>query len=81
VRNLALQLAAGTPVGTTPLLDYLIVSSDSVGQGLDRLIRYLRLVNPGLRLAIEDRREPVRVVIPASLASTVQREPGCSSAA
>jgi AraC-like DNA-binding protein len=66
VRNLALQLAAGTPIGTTPLLDYLIVSSDSVGQGLDRLVRYLRLVNPNLRLAIEDHREPVRVVITRS---------------
>jgi hypothetical protein len=52
VPNLALQLALQTPVGATPLLDYLIVSSDSVGQGLDRLVRYLRLVNPAIRLAL-----------------------------
>src|SRR5690349_4119537 len=42
VPNLALQLAQHTPVGANPLLDYLIVSSDSVGHGLERLTRYLR---------------------------------------
>jgi AraC-like DNA-binding protein len=63
VPNLALQLAAHTPIGANPLLDYLIVSSDSVGQGLERLARYLRLVNPGIRLAVLDRDDPVRVVV------------------
>jgi AraC-like DNA-binding protein len=66
IPNLALQLALRTPVGATPLLDYLIVSSDSVGQGLERLVRYLRLVNPAVRLAIRDGRDPVRVVIERS---------------
>lgn len=61
--NLALQLALNTPIGATPLLDYLIVSSDSVGHGLARLARYLRLVNPGIRLGIRDRLNPVRVVV------------------
>jgi AraC-like DNA-binding protein len=63
VRNLALQLALHTPVGATPLLDYLIVSSDSVGEGLRRLVRYLRIVNPGLRLTVDEGATPVRVVI------------------
>ena len=63
VPNLPLQLAVLTPIGATPLLDYLIVSSDSVGQGLERLVRYLRLVNPGIRLAVDDTRNPVRVVV------------------
>jgi AraC-like DNA-binding protein len=63
IPNLAVQLALHTPVGTTPLLDYLIVTSDSVGQGLARLARYLRLVNPAVRLAIDDRQDPVRVVV------------------
>ena len=57
VRNLALQLAQRTPVGANPLLDYLIVSSDSVGQGLERLTRYLRLVNPSVGLTIRRERE------------------------
>jgi AraC-like DNA-binding protein len=63
VANLALHLALRTPVGATPLLDYLIVSAGSVGEGLSRLCRYLRLVNPGIRLAIDDRADPVRVVV------------------
>ena len=44
--NLALHLAMHTPIGANPLLDYLIVSADTVGHGLERLVRYLRLVNP-----------------------------------
>ena len=44
--NLPLRLAVETPIGTNPLLDYLIVSSDSVGEGLRQLGRYLRIVNP-----------------------------------
>ena len=63
VLNLPLQLAVHTPVGSTPLLDYLIVSSDSVGQALDRLARYLRLANPGIRLAVHGDVDPVRVVV------------------
>ena len=63
VANLALRLAERTPVGSTPLLDYLIVSSESVGQGLSRLARYLRLVNPGIRLTIRDDLDPARVIV------------------
>jgi len=63
VPNLALQLAKRTPVGANPLLDYLLVTSDSVGQGLERLTRYLRLVNPSVGLAIRRDCSPVRVVV------------------
>ena len=63
VPNLALQLAIHTPVGSNPLLDYLIVSSASVGQGLERLARYLRLVNPAIRINFENNRDPARVVV------------------
>src|SRR5215471_9789069 len=52
IPNLALQLADRTPIGANPMLDYLLVTSDSVGQGLDRLTRYLRLVNPAVGLAV-----------------------------
>src|SRR5262249_13773102 len=45
VPNLPLQLAILTPAGLSPLLDYLVASSASVEQGLDRLSRYLRIVN------------------------------------
>jgi AraC-like DNA-binding protein len=63
VCNLALQLAQRTPVGANPLLDYLIVSSDSVGQGLERLTRYLRLVNPSVGLTVRREGGAVRVVV------------------
>ena len=63
VPNLPLELALRTPVGTTPLLDYLIVSSDSVGQGLERLARYLRLVAPGIGLVIHEGSDLSRVVV------------------
>ena len=63
VPNLALQLAQRTPVGANPLLDYLLVTSDSVEQGLERLTRYLRLVNPSVGLAIRREWSPVRMVV------------------
>jgi len=40
-----------------------IVSSDSVGQALDRLVRYLRIVTPDIQLAIRDKTDPIRVVV------------------
>ena len=63
VPNLALQLAMRTPIGANPLLDYLILSADTVGHGLARLVRYLRLVNPGIRLSLSDTVTPVRVIV------------------
>jgi AraC-like DNA-binding protein len=63
IPNLALQLALQTPIGATPLLDYLVVSAASVGQALERLTRYLRLVNPAIRLVIHAQRDPVRVAV------------------
>lgn len=63
IPNLALQLAIHTPVGSNPLLDYLIVSSSSVEHGLERLVRYLRLVNPAICLHLEKNRDPVRLVV------------------
>src|SRR5262245_32533797 len=63
VPNLALQLALRTPVGATPLLDYLVVSAESVGEGLRRLARYLRLVNRSVRLVVDEASSPVRVLV------------------
>src|SRR5215469_13694128 len=63
VPNLPLQLAIHTPIGSNPLLDYLIVSSASVEQGLERLSRYLRIVNPAIRIIVQNRRDTARVVV------------------
>jgi AraC-like DNA-binding protein len=68
VKNLALHVAGRTPIGANPLLDYLIVCSDSVGQGIERLCRYLRLVNAGVRMGVLDEDDPVRVAIEAGSA-------------
>lgn len=61
--NLALHLGIHTPIGSNPLLDYLIVSSASVEQGLERLSRYLRIVNPAISIVVQNRRDTARVVV------------------
>jgi AraC-like DNA-binding protein len=63
VPNLALQLAVHTPIGANPLLDYLIVSAETVGHGLERLVKYLRLVNPAVRVTLSDKSNPARLVV------------------
>ncbi|HYT69451.1 MAG TPA: AraC family transcriptional regulator ligand-binding domain-containing protein [Vicinamibacterales bacterium] len=63
VPNLALQLAIHTPIGANPLLDYLILSADTVAHGLERLVRYLRLVNRSITVSVSNSTNPVRVVV------------------
>ena len=43
MKNAGMRLAMVTPLGAFPLIDYLIATSQSVGEGLMRLVRYLRL--------------------------------------
>jgi AraC-like DNA-binding protein len=61
VKNLALCIAIETPIGAYPLLDYLVCSSESVGEGLKQLARYLVLVNPAVRLVFQDEEDRIRV--------------------
>src|SRR5207248_3047233 len=63
VKNLALSIAVETPIGAYPLLDYLVCSSDSVGEGLKQLARYLDLVNPSVRLFFREQEDPIRVLV------------------
>ena len=63
VKNLALCIAVETPIGTNPLLDYLICSSESVGEGLKQLARYVSLVNPAVRLVFREEEDPIRVLV------------------
>ena len=43
LKNLGMKLAAETPIGAFPLLDYLIVTCETVAQGVHQLSRYFRL--------------------------------------
>jgi AraC-like DNA-binding protein len=59
--NLALELARVIPVGAWPLIDYLVVTSDSVGAGVQQLARYLRITGAPIDLRVRDETAPVRV--------------------
>jgi AraC-like DNA-binding protein len=59
--NLALELARVTPMGAYPLLDYLVLTSDSIGAGVRQLACYLRLVGNPVVLTADDSVNPVRV--------------------
>src|SRR5690242_2841102 len=61
--NLMLRLAECTPIGSSPLLDYLIVTSDTVGAGLLQLGHYFRLVSNGIDFVFHTGDDPVRVEI------------------
>jgi AraC-like DNA-binding protein len=62
-KNLALQVAANTPIGAYPLIDYLVVTSDTVGAGAKQLARYLRLIQAPVHMQSLEHEDPVRVVI------------------
>ncbi len=59
--NFALRVAEQIPLGAYPLLDYLVMTSESVGEGFDQLGRYLRLVGSPADLRIHDGKDPVVV--------------------
>src|SRR5215510_9649222 len=60
--NLGMRIAAETPIGAYPLIDYLVVTCETVGEGLKQLSHYFRLVRFPVLLNIRDEEEPVRVV-------------------
>ena len=55
--NLGLELARITPLGAAPLLDYLVVTSDTVEAGVRQLARYFRLVGNPVVLEVHDEGE------------------------
>jgi hypothetical protein len=62
LKNLWTKLRAVTPLGAIPLLDYLIITSDSVGRGVEQEARYFRLVGAPFVIDIKQDEDPVRVV-------------------
>jgi len=61
--NLGLAMALATPAGAYPLLDYLILTSDTVGEGLAQLSRYLRIADSPVSVSLHAADDPVRVEI------------------
>jgi AraC-like DNA-binding protein len=59
--NLGLEVARRTPLGAYPLLDYLVVTSDTVGNAVQNLARYFRLAGNPVTLTAVDRGDHVRV--------------------
>src|SRR5262249_4888841 len=70
--NLGARLAAVTPIGAYPLLDYLVVTTDTVEGALAQLVRYFHLVSAPFRLSLANDGDLVRLVIHA--ANTFQAE-------
>lgn len=61
--NLGVRLAAETPIGAYPLLDYLVITSDNVGEGVKQLARYFRLLQFGVLLDVREDEDPIRVLV------------------
>jgi AraC-like DNA-binding protein len=63
VANLGARTAAVTPIGAYPLLDYLVVTADTVGDALEQLVRYFQLAAAVVRLRLADVNAAVRLVV------------------
>ncbi len=63
MKNPGMRLATVTPLGAFPLIDYLIATSENVGEGLTRLARYLRLAEARAVPTIREDEDPIRVLL------------------
>jgi AraC-like DNA-binding protein len=61
VPNFGLRVAERIPIGTYPLLDYLVMTAENVGEVFSRLAKYLRVVGSPSVLSIHDQSDPVVV--------------------
>jgi AraC-like DNA-binding protein len=66
--NLGLELARVTPIGAYPLLDYLVATSDNVGEGIRQIARYYQVIGHPVTLEVEDAGDPIRIEMPATAA-------------
>ena len=63
MKNVGVRLATVTPFGAFPLIDYLIATSRNVGEGLTRLVHYLRLVEARSVPVLREDEDPIRVLL------------------
>jgi AraC-like DNA-binding protein len=59
--NLGLELARVTPPASSPLLDYLVLTSDTVGAGMRQLARYFHLIGNPVVFELDEGDDPVDV--------------------
>jgi AraC-like DNA-binding protein len=67
--NLAVHLATATPTGAWPLIDYLVLTADTVSTGMRQLARYIRVVEAPFTFTIHDDVDPVCVRITTDVAA------------
>jgi len=63
MKNVGVKIAAETPIGSFPLLDYLAVTSDTVGEAVKELGRYFRIVVNPITLEVREDENPIRLKI------------------
>jgi AraC-like DNA-binding protein len=63
IKNLAARLASETPIGAFQVVDYLVVTSETVGAALKQLSRYLRLNEAPYALDPKGDEDPIRVLL------------------
>lgn len=66
MKNAGMRLATVTPFGAFPLVDYLIATSQNVGEGVTRLGRYLRLAEAQSFPDAHEEEDPIRVSLEGS---------------
>lgn len=67
LKNLGARLAVETPIGAFPLVDYLVITSETVGAALRQLARYLRLNEAPFALDPRGDEDPIRVMYERAL--------------
>jgi AraC-like DNA-binding protein len=68
--NLALAVARAVPIGAYPLVDYLVLTSDSVGAGVRQLARYFRILDNPMTIRVREEADPIQVVFDAGRSTT-----------
>ena len=66
LKNLWFRLAQETPLGAYPLIDYLIVTSSTVGEGMRRYARNAVLTGAPLHIELREDERPIRMIFDSS---------------
>ena len=60
--NIGARLGAATPIGAFPLLDYLVLTCETVGGALEQLVRYFRVVAAPCALSVVHDDDAARLI-------------------